>query len=45
MASNRLERIKEEVKRELSGIIRRLKDPRYFLFQRTREYSFLLAVL
>ena len=28
MASNRLERIKEEVKRELSGIIRRLKDPR-----------------
>ena len=28
MASNRLERIKEEVKRELSSIIRRLKDPR-----------------
>ncbi|MCI5970152.1 MAG: 30S ribosome-binding factor RbfA [Clostridia bacterium] len=28
MAGNRLERIKEEVKRELSGIIRRLKDPR-----------------
>ncbi len=28
MASNRLERIKEELKRELSSVIRSLKDPR-----------------